>query len=159
MLSARGGDGGERIGGIVSAGHPQRRRVGVAGEMDLEAAPVKEAPRSPSPASTCSPKIEAGRSSASSRRQDDFEIVRRSALTTATRLGREIAEQAVQFSQALVVEADVGDDRNVGLVKDDRPVAFIDFADIGRGIADERAGEGFDRRRNCALPRRSSRWD
>ena len=42
----------------------------------------------------------------------------------------EVAEQLVQFGEALVVEADVGDDGNSGLVKSNRGIAFVDFADV-----------------------------
>src|SRR3546814_3874737 len=45
------------------------------------------------------------------------------------RLVREIAEKAVQLVEALVVEADVGDHRDIGAIERDRPVAFVDLAD------------------------------
>src|SRR3546814_16092848 len=62
--------------------------------------------------------------------------------TTLFRSVREIAEKAVQLVEALVVEADVGDHRDIGAIERDRPVAFVDLADVGGRVAAERAGEG-----------------
>src|SRR3546814_2993293 len=57
------------------------------------------------------------------------------------RLVREIAEKAVQLVEALVVEADVGDHRDIGAIERDRPVAFVDLADVGGRVADGKSEE------------------
>src|SRR3546814_1134884 len=62
--------------------------------------------------------------------------------TTLFRSVREIAEKAVQLVEALVVEADVGDHRDVGAIERDRAVAFVDLADIDGRDADEGARDG-----------------
>ena len=59
-------------------------------------------------------------------------------LARAQQEGREQAAQLVHF---LMVEADVGQHRDLGLVERDRAVAFVDLADEQFGVADQRAGE------------------
>ena len=53
----------------------------------------------------------------------------------------EMGEQLAELVHLLVVEADVGQHRDLGPVEDDRPVAFVDLADEQLGVADQGAGE------------------
>jgi hypothetical protein len=54
----------------------------------------------------------------------------------------EMREQLPQLDHLLVVEADVGQHRDLGPVERDRAVAFVDLADEQLRVADQRAREG-----------------
>ena len=54
---------------------------------------------------------------------------------------QEAGEQLPQLVHLLVVEADVGQHRDLGPVERDRAVALVDLADEQLGVADQRAGE------------------
>ena len=54
----------------------------------------------------------------------------------------EPAEQVAQFLQRLVVQADIVQHRNGGVVERDRAVAFVHLADERVATADQRAGKG-----------------
>ena len=73
------------------------------------------------------------------------------------RLQREIAEQVAQLVEALVIEGDVVEHRDLRPVERDRAVAFVDLADEDVAAADQRAGERrIGAERNSSSPRRSS---
>ena len=74
-----------------------------------------------------------------------------------SRASEEIREQLPQLGHLLMVEADVGQHRDLGLVERDRAVALIDLADEQLGVADQSARERRLRAsRNSSSPRRSS---
>src|SRR3546814_17339429 len=67
----------------------------------------------------------------------------------------EIAEQRAQFVEALVIEADIVEHRDLRAVERDRTVALVDLADEGVALADQRARERCVGRDEIGQDRRS----
>ena len=59
-----------------------------------------------------------------------------------SRRSRKPANRLRKLVHLLVIEADVGQHRELGPVEGDRAVALVDLADEQLGVADQRAGEG-----------------